>query len=270
MNARFIIITLFLLVNLSAYSIKPDKKYIQHPDQLDMSYKEFVIKANDSISLKCWHIIPSSKSKHSNTSIIISYADLGNMSYWLNHASLLSNEGYDVWLYDYRGFGESSSFMIDSKILYYNEFIDDLSSVIEFVKIQTPTNTIGLLGFSMGGIINSIYIHKNPESNIKFCIIDGLVYNPETLASESKLKLPCLCYSMHRIYSKFSKPLLVFAGKADKICCLPGIENEKKQNSNIHIIKYKGGHLHSLMILKNKYIKDINTFINATSRHRVR
>src|ERR1700745_2483977 len=90
----------------------------------------------------------------------------------------LSQVGFTVVMFDYRGFGESDSFAIDPKMLYYNEFATDLTSVIRFAKEKYPGNKTGVWAFSMGTIITTLACNTaHPD----FIIGDGYVTSPVKL-----------------------------------------------------------------------------------------
>lgn len=69
--------------------------------------------------------------------LIISQSDAGNMGDWLYLGLYLQAYGLDVWMYDYRGFGESEDFTIVQNQLFHLEFIDDLAAVCEHVHTKT-------------------------------------------------------------------------------------------------------------------------------------
>lgn len=93
-------------------ALKPDSLYQMTPDSLKLKYESLKITTPDSLNLKVWKIIPELKVKN-NSTIILAYGDSGNMSYWLHQAAILSQKGFAVILFDYRGFGESSSFKMN-------------------------------------------------------------------------------------------------------------------------------------------------------------
>ena len=103
------------------------------------------------------------------------------MTNWLWMGGSLAGLGFDVWLYDYRGFGKSSDFSIEQDMLYYEEFVEDLKTVVKAAKAYEPHNKICLLGYSMGTIVSMKYLIEN-QDNIDFYIGDGHVYSPEVVA----------------------------------------------------------------------------------------
>ena len=84
---------LLLIIGIScycqSYAIKPSKKYKAVPDTMKLPYKKNVITTSDNIKLKSWIFLPT-KEADNNTSIVLAYADAGNMSWWLMQATLFS------------------------------------------------------------------------------------------------------------------------------------------------------------------------------------
>ena len=187
MKKTYLYLCCFLSMINIAYAIKPMKEYFAYPEDYGFISETKYAQTVDSLNIIIWHIPPTSDDKK-NISIIISSSDAGNMSNWLIIGGNLSYFGFDVWLYDYRGFGGSSDFQIEQDMLYYEEFVKDLTAVVETVKISEPHNKICLLGYSMGTVISMKYLIEN-QNNVDFYIGDGHVYSPEIVTkrlSETK------------------------------------------------------------------------------------
>lgn len=133
-NLRIFLPLLFLLgFSSKLFAINPGRDYYLSPDSLGLQYQEVRLNTSDNLSLNCWDISTDSL-KNKNTSIVIAYGDSGNMGSNLFLAKTLSNEGYKVILFDYRGFGKSDDFVIQKDMLYYNEFCEDLKTVLNYAK----------------------------------------------------------------------------------------------------------------------------------------
>ena len=143
---KIVIISIFLFVSIiNAHAIKPSKAYNQTPKILGLKYEEIKIHTSDSAIINVWHLPSDSLS----SPIIIAESDAGNMGDWLYLGLFLQAFGHDVWMFDYRGFGESSDFKIPANQLFCNEFITDLQSVVDYVYDKTSFSPI-LMGLSMG------------------------------------------------------------------------------------------------------------------------
>lgn len=179
------IITFFLILNVFTISaIKPNRVYSYTPDKIELNYEEFKDKTKDGASLNVWHL----PSEGEGTPVIISQSDAGNMGDWLYLGMYLQAYGLDVWMYDYRGFGQSDDFAIVQNQLFHTEFVADLDAVAEYVYQKTG-KVPALLGLSMGTIIVNEFLRKT-DIPIAKVIFDGYVASPkewiERLAANGK------------------------------------------------------------------------------------
>lgn len=262
--------TLFILLFIisSIYSLKPDKKYLITPDSLGLNSITIEIKSTDNIKLKSWILKPMGE-LNLKTSIIVSYGDSGNMSYWLNHAAILSQLGYTVILFDYRGFGQSSDFEMNLNQLYYDEFSEDLKAVFDWTKKNINNKNIGIWGLSMGTIMSGLLIENNQPD---FLILEGLVDNPTKikqnifknkgktiLLTKSSTKLP-------EIYKNSKVPMLIFSASEDKTTTSQDSKKVSEYSTNRKFIEYNGNHLQGFNSMTenyfgDNYIKEIEKFI---------
>ncbi|NNC95049.1 MAG: alpha/beta fold hydrolase, partial [Chitinophagales bacterium] len=91
-----------------------------------------------------------------------------NRGYMLGMANYLSNNGYDVCAWNFRGCGDE---MNENLRMYHSGFTSDLQIVID--HIAKSYDQIYLIGFSAGGNISLKYLGENPavvNSAIKACI----------------------------------------------------------------------------------------------------
>ena len=107
--------------------------YSYTPDKLDLTYEEFKVKTDDGFTLNVWHL----PSEGDGAPVIISQSDAGNMGDWLYLGLYLQAYGLDVWMYDYRGFGQSDDFAIVQNQLFHMEFVKDLDAVAKYVYQKT-------------------------------------------------------------------------------------------------------------------------------------
>ena len=150
---RTIFILILILNAITLAAIKPNRVYSYTPDKLDLTYEEFKVRTNDGADLNVWHL----PSEGEATPVIISQSDAGNMGDWLYLGLYLQAYGLDVWMYDYRGFGESDDFAIVRNQLFHMEFVKDLDAVAKYIY-QKTSKSPALLGISMGTIIVNEYL----------------------------------------------------------------------------------------------------------------
>lgn len=74
------------------------------------------------------------------------------------------NQGYDVFLIDHRGQGFSSRLGGDAHrghVQTFNHYVSDLTTFINSLQLTTHYSSRFLLGHSMGGAINALYLEEN-------------------------------------------------------------------------------------------------------------
>ena len=170
---RITLLIFTLLVGFQSYAIKPTRTYSNTPELMHLEYETLRIKTEDGASLNVWHL----PSEGEGTPVIISQSDAGNMGDWLYLGLYLQAYGLDVWMYDYRGFGESDDFPIVRDQLFHLEFVNDLDAVAGHVYRKTGKSP-ALLGISMGTIIVNEYL-RVADIPVSKVVFDGYVPDPK-------------------------------------------------------------------------------------------
>lgn len=249
---NFLAIISFTCILQNAYALKPSKTYEVVPDTLKLPYEKNVITTSDGVHLKSWTFLPSNGDKH--VTLVMAYADAGNMSWWIQHASLLSQFGYTVVMFDYRGFGESDDFTINKDMLYYSEYEQDLVAVMQFAKKKYPKNKTGIWAFSMGTIITTLAAETAKPA---FIIGDGFITSPmkvkEFYAPKENILLPGDANTYDAKLAAIKAPMLIFSGKQDKVATDADIQKLKKSKPAVKVVSFDGGHLMGLETLSKEY-----------------
>ncbi|WP_316743256.1 alpha/beta hydrolase [Pedobacter antarcticus] len=251
-----------------AVALDPSRHYQATPEAIGIKYKTYKIKVNDSVSLNSWVCLQKNRKK---PFIIISNTDAGNMSNSLGQAQALYQEGYNVILYDYRGFGESSDFDINSDKMYYNEFSEDLNKTIEFVNTRFKPKSIVLYGLSMGTIISRM--NMDNSKIIKGLILDSFVIDPKlvvdrifTLKNKEVLLPDSASGYAHSNMLLLKKPVLIFSGLKDYVTVTADYKEFLSKNPIAKMVTSDGGHLEcftSMGTEPNLYISEVNQFIDT-------
>ncbi len=229
--------------------------------------KKNEITTPDKFKLKSWTFLPS-KEADNHTSVVLAYADAGNMSWWLTQATILSQVGFTVVMFDYRGFGESDNFAIDPRMLYYNEFATDLEAVMNFARKKYAKNKTGVWAFSMGTIVTTLAAKTvRPD----FIIGDGFVTDPAALKAfyakkNDEIKLPAGAGAYPAALQNIKAPMLLFSGTKDEITPGSAIKKLKETKPAIKIKSYEGGHMEGFYMLSkdfpgSEYIASITHFL---------
>lgn len=249
MKKNLFILPLLLIVNVCV-AIKPDRNYVGNPQQFGFEYKEAQIKTSDNFLINTWDIKPKKENKNKVT-VILCGTDAGNMSYLISQSLNLANLGYNVICFDYRGFGKSQDFKIDTTLLFHQEFLLDFNTAVEYAKQLYPNNKIGTFGFSMGA-----YFPLITKLKIDFIIGDSPLTNPfiflERL-NKPTIKLPENTQKIS--ISDLKMPQLYILGNQDKFVKIDDIPVN-------FVLLYKGKHLEGEIILKDNYYTFIDSFLS--------
>jgi uncharacterized protein len=265
-----VITVLLVLTCQICFGLKPYSDYQITPDSLGLTYQKNRIITNDHAELNSWFITADEKNRNGST-LILCYGDMGNMSFWLDQAGILSQVGYDVLMFDYRGFGKSSEFKIDPHYLYYDEFADDLTTVIKWAKHNLKYDKLGLISFSMGTIMSTIALQRE---SVDFLIGEGFVFSPMNIQSKMKalkgknILLPESSGNYNQMINQLRLPILLFSGTQDRITTQNDSEKAILNSINGRLITFEGDHLGGFSSLSGtfygeQYLENISDFLKT-------
>ena len=116
----------------------------------------------------------------------------------------LKDSGFDIFIMDLQGQGESSRILADSQkghvINFYN-YVADMEEFIKKVVVSKATKPLYLIAHSMGGAISTLYMNRNPNV-IKKAVLVAPMFEMNTHPYSE---------AVARIYSKF----LISVGKGN-------------------------------------------------------
>ena len=145
---KIILFISVILISFSAFTLNPSREYAVRPSDYGLDYEEVSIQSTDNIMLKGWYF----KTKEiSYKMIILSDDGDGNMADLIEIATNFVSLGYNVLTYDYRGYGESDDFDINTKFYIYSQFEKDLNAVIDYArKHHSKNRNLSLYGQGIG------------------------------------------------------------------------------------------------------------------------
>ncbi len=249
----------FLLLQIG-YSINPLREYPRTPKDFNLNYKEIKLDTQDGYTLNAWILKPATENQKNHTFVLVN-SDAGNMSYLLPYAAMLLARGYPVVLFDYRGFGHSSDFNMNLDQYYYNEFVTDFETVLQFIKKEQPQQKIGVWAFSMGTLVATLAYKKTP---FDVMIGEAFVVDPPTIVERIKLQknktllLPKGAKKVKKKLHRVNTPMLVVCGTKDEVTAVEDGKNITRHNNNRKLLTFEGGHLQGAMVLGfEKYLNKI-------------
>ena len=122
---------------------------------------------------------------------------------------------------------------------------------------------------TMGTLINMKYLIEH-QKNIDYCISDGHIYSPIIIADrlskiyDEVIPLPesdSLFFNWKNFYENLQIPVMLFHGSEDIVCTEEDISKLREEVKNLTIIPYTGRHLMGYNLLREDYIRNIETFL---------
>jgi len=167
-SGKLILVLLFIfsLTSCSSLFFYPDKKHYANP-LIDLIEKRDVyFKSGDGVRLHGWYIF--SDRENPKGVVVHFHGNAENISTYVGYIYWLLEQGYDVFMFDYRGYGRS-----EGKPDFKGIHEDGLSAIEKAYEIGRSKKLI-IFGQSLGGAV-SIYCTAKSEykENIKALIVDS-------------------------------------------------------------------------------------------------
>lgn len=139
-------------------------------------FENVSFKSKDSTRLSGW-FVPGKATKPKGT-VVFSHGNAGSMGHHLGFAMWLVEAGYNVLMYDYRGFGKSGG-NVDRRGM-----VDDVKAAFNYVKTRADVNPGRMIsyGHSLGGAKSITALGEAPVKGLRAVVIDGAFASYQTMA----------------------------------------------------------------------------------------
>jgi alpha-beta hydrolase superfamily lysophospholipase len=275
MTKYILILSVLLGLTAPARALRPTRDWVATPDSLGLRYQTTALATPDHAQLTGWIVEPTPNVPDRGTTVVMACGDMNNMSYFLHQARALSQGGYRVYMFDYRGFGHSSDFAIDRQRLYYPEFSTDLRTALADARRRYPRSRTGIIGFSVGTIVAS---EVAATGKCDFLIAEGYVASPQRLAaaalqrSQKVVTLPAEAAEYALVARRVHCPWLLVGGTADQNTPLADsvavAREPRRWRQRRQVLCFEGGHLEGFYRLSeaaygDKYVREVTRFLTA-------
>lgn len=128
------------------YFYEPRKDYPRTPASYNMNWQDVYFKS-DNATLHGWFIPSKNGVKNSKVTIVYSHGNLGTVGYHVNRVRWMHQAGFNVLMYDYRGYGKSTGKITQAGL------IRDSSAAFRYAANRTDISHTKLVsyGHSLGG-----------------------------------------------------------------------------------------------------------------------
>jgi len=171
MKFTWLMLTATLMISCNHLFYHPQKEQISNPEKFGMEYLPFRIPTTDGESLAAWKI-PAQGTKIAT--VVHFHGNAQNMTTHFAYVAWLTKYGFDVIVFDYRGYGESSGTPSREGLVR-----DGISVLLNTDETGTP---FYVLGQSLGGAVAIPAIAESPPSNLKAIAIESSFGNYRRIA----------------------------------------------------------------------------------------
>ena len=189
----------------------PSRRIVETPDHAGLDYRELAFSTDDDERLRGWWIDSrASPLGH----LLLCHGNAGNVGDRVLHAALLTAVGFDVLLFDYRGYGRSSGRPNEEGT--YRDARAALACLLEQPGVD-PTRVL-YLGESLGGAVALDLALDHPPAGL--VLVSAFTGVRELGRLHYPFVPPALipdAYPSLRRLSELRAPLLVLHGERDEI-----------------------------------------------------
>ena len=149
------------------------------PAKWGLKFEPVDFKSADGTPLHGWFIPPKElAAKSAKATIVFSHGNAGSISYHLGFCVWLAEAGYNVFIYDYRGFGKSGG-TVDRRGM-----IDDVKAAFAYITKRADVDSRRLIsyGHSLGGAQSVTALGEKPVKGLRGVIVDGAFASYQTMA----------------------------------------------------------------------------------------
>lgn len=209
------ILAFYLVVCFGVYWIQ--EKLIFHPDKLPKDFdfqfngdfEELYLEMKDGVILHALHF----KAKNPKGIVFYVHGNAGSLNDWGGLSDFYLNLDYDLFMFDYRGFGKS-----DGKISSEKQFFDDVQALYDYVKNLYAESQIIVEGFSIGTATAAKIALENKPRQL---VLKAPYYTLSHLVKTRHFYLPMslLKYKFKTVdfLQKLDIPTTVFHGTMDEL-----------------------------------------------------
>lgn len=187
---RLSLVTVLILLltgcsNLTSLLFYPQQQYLRTPTDIGLVYEEVTTYAADGIEINSWFLpaMPSKNGQQDDSPIVLFlHGNAENISTHIGSVYWLPEQGVNVFLLDYRGFGHSQG---DP---YIPAIFQDVESTLVWIRARFPQRKVFILGQSIGSAIavTSMALFKD-EYKLSGLVLDSTFTGYRDIAQELSL-----------------------------------------------------------------------------------
>lgn len=266
-NIIFSIITALTLSSCSTSSFfyAPEKQLAHYPDTAIYNVEVVNFKSGNGNTLNGWFLKP--KNIPVKATVLQLHGNGGNISYQYQFAEPLVKAGYQVMVFDYEGYGNSTGSPSQEKVL------DDALQALTYIKQRADVKDkkLILFGQSLGGHLSCVVAAKE-NANIDALVVEGAFSGHELMAIWvgkqhgapkwiAKLLVPTKYEAINYI-DKVTVPKLIIHSTEDATCpFFMGKALFEKAIAPKEFWEIKGGHIMASRLYGKEFVEHFDKLL---------
>ncbi len=226
-----IYISLFLMSSCTHLFFQPSRYLYSRPEDLNLEYENRMIESKDGTRLHSWYFPAQGKNPSKGLAVLF-HGNAQNLSAHYLALSWMVRHRYDVWVWDYRGYGLSQGEAQSAGV--YEDTLAALSFVHELIEEKRKRDKeqkLILVGQSLGGNLLMKALEDSPyQKDADFLVLDSTFLSYKELARDKLASVWFLWPIQHLSYvlisdgyspqdnlAKIQIPTLVIHGEKDHV-----------------------------------------------------
>ncbi|SER44990.1 hypothetical protein SAMN03159444_04183 [Pseudomonas sp. NFACC02] len=171
MKPLFTLLLFLSLTGCSELLFYPERDVPLTPAKAHLSYRDITLITADGKKLNAW-FLPAKEGVPVKGTVLHLHGNGGNMAWHLSGSYWLPEQGYQVLLLDYRGYGHSEG---DPSLPAVYQDIDAAFDWLNKAP-EVQGKPLVVLGQSIGGALGVHYLSQHPQqrSRVKALVLDGV------------------------------------------------------------------------------------------------
>jgi len=241
----------------------PDKNILITPREVGLAFTEYTFKTEDDLKLHGWYI----PVENAHGTFLFFHGNAGNISHRLESIHTFTELGFNVFIFDYRGYGFS-----DGKPSEKGTYRDgDAAWNFLTRELKKPPEKIVIFGRSMGSAI-AASLASHVRSGV--VILESSFTSIPDLGAQIYPLFPVrllarIHYPTVSFVKKIHRPVLFIHSRQDEIIPFNhGETNFQHANDPKSFLEIRGSHNDGFLVSRDIYWSGINRFLNTYYHHR--
>ena len=207
-GVMYIFMCTYLYFNQESILFVPRKLAVKHVFKFDRPYEERFFETPDKIKLNAL-LFPADSSRGL---IFYLHGNAGSLDGWGDIAAMYNARGYDLFLFDYRGFGKSGGHITSE-----SQFFEDIRLLYREMKKKYTEDKISVIGYSIGtGPAAMLAAENEPKQLIllsPYYSMPDMMHQRYSFVPEFILTYR---FETYRYLDQLKAPVSIFHGREDQ------------------------------------------------------